>query len=852
MKISRNWLSDFVDFEDVTDERFEELITTRVAEVDDVHSVGIDLSKIRLAKVLETAPIPDKDKLKKVKLSTGDAEVEVVCGAANCREGLFVAYAPPGSSFSMQSKSGESQLINVAKRAVGGVESNGLLLSERELDIGTDNSGILEITESLLAEVASAQGQGGLKLTPGAALSDLIGLQDTVLEVDNKSLTHRPDLWSHFGFARELSALLGRPLKKQVDPWATDESLLATLGSGDQITKISIEEGCGCRRFLALNFDGVSTMPSPLWMRNRLHAVGAGVRNLLVDLSNYVMHDIGQPNHAYDRRLLSSDSFHVRRAKDGEKIVTLDEAELELSKDDIVITDGQKPVALGGIMGGMESSIADDTTSVVLESANFDPVLVRQTAKRFGLRTDALNRFEKSLSAYTSTTALFRFAELLTSIDSNAKVVGSVSDCFLEKPKAVSVPVKYSYIRERIGAEVEDERIDQILSSLGFNVEALSSGEGVLDIPYYRATRDVSIQDDIVEEVGRIFGYENVPEVAPKIVSKASNLNQSSQLRYEISDLLRGAGFSEISSYSFMSPKQSESLGYSLSDAIKVKNPVDSDLSMIRTSLVPGMCLAIEKNAKNSNAFSLFEFGSIYEQIEKKSERDNGAKQSHSLCLAYTSGSGQKAGAEKKAGTTLEPALEQGEAFYSLLSMFKRVVSLCSRKEISVERLSDKSGLKWVHPYRAANVLLDGKRIGVIAEVVKSVFDDVASRVVVAELDMDMLFEKAFSRTEPSKGVFSPISKYPDSFFEMSVVMPKREEFSSLKQVIQEHVDMSLLRNLEVVSVYQGEPLAEDQKSVSVKLFLGADDRTLSGDELQAIQDALMKGVDASKFELRS
>lgn len=837
MKISRNWLSDFVDFEDVSDERFEELITTRVAEVDDVHHVGIDLSKIRLAKVLQTSPVPKKDKLKKVSLSLGDSEVTVVCGAANCREGLFVAYAPPGSSFSMQSKSGESKRIDVLKREVGGVESNGLLLSELELDIGSDNSGILEITEELVSK----------KLVVGTALSELFSLNDTVLEVDNKSLTHRPDLWSHFGFARELSALVGRPLKKQIDPWATDPSLLQKLGSGEQITQVSIEQSCGCRRFLALNFEGVSTMPSPLWMRNRLHAVGAGVRNLLVDLSNYVMHDIGQPNHAYDRRLVASDSFHVRRAHDGEPLITLDESELKLSVEDIVITDGTNPVALGGIIGGLESSIADDTTSLVLESANFDPVLVRQTAKRHGLRTDALNRFEKSLSAYTASTALFRFAELITQIDPNAKVVGAVTDCFTTKQKSVSVPVSYQYIRERIGAEVEDSRIDQILSSLGFNVDALSKGEGELDVPYYRATRDVSIQDDIVEEVGRIFGYENVPEVAPKIISKASSLNPKSQLQYELADLLRGAGFSEVSNYSFMSPERSESLGYSLDEAIEIENPVDSDLSRIRTSLVPGICLAAEKNAKHSKAFSLFEIGSSYSLAEKKNKNDNGAKQSHSLCLAYCSGY-----SEKKGGAALEPVVEQGEAFYSLASVLQRVVSLASRKKFSIERLPEDSNLKWCHPYRSAKVSLDGVQFGVIAEAVKGVFDDVSSRVVIAEIDLDFLLEKAHSKVESSKGVFTPISKYPDSFFEMSVVMPIREEFSSLRGLIEEHVDMSLLRNLEVVSVYSGAPLADDEKSVSVKLYLGANDRTLSGDELQSVQDGLMRGVDSSRFQLRS
>jgi phenylalanyl-tRNA synthetase beta chain len=836
MKISRRWLSDFVEFEDLSTEDFAELITTRVAEVDEILSHGVGLDSIRVARVLRAEKIPQKDKLQRVRLGLGDSEVDVVCGASNCREGIFVAYAPPGSSFSFQSGSSEPEIIAVEKKAVGGVESNGLLLSEKELGLGSDDVGILEINDKLISERGPQSTKGSIEL--GSSFADSIFGSDTILEIDNKSLTHRPDLWSHFGFARELSALLGRPLKKKVDEWVNEEKFLADLKDGAAITSVRIEEGSGCRRFLALNFDEVVADASPFWMRSRLHAIGAGVRNVLVDLSNYVMHDIGQPNHAYDSKLLATNSFEIRRAKSGEKLITLDESELELSVEDIVVTDGNKPVALGGVIGGLGSSILDSTTSLVLECANFDPVLVRQSAKRHNIRTDASNRFEKSLSAYSAQIGIFRFAELLQSLQPQSKISGALTDTFIEKPKSVTVPYRCSYIRQRLGAELADDKIEFILSGLGFDL----SNPELAQVPYYRATRDISIEDDLVEEVGRIFGYENVGESAPLIASTASSLENTSAFRYSLSDTLRGMGFSEISNYSFVSPEKCKKLGYSLERSIEVQNPVDIDLSHIRGSLVPGMCQAIEKNARQFKELALFEYGSVYQSVEKESSKDSGAEQKQKLCLAYCSGSN-----EKKAGALFSPPVEQGEAFYSLLSVLKRLCALRAGITFSVQRLEKESLPSWCHPYRSAGVFVAGERIGIISEIKKGILDDVTSRVVLSEIDISVLLSK-----DAGAPKFSSISKFPDSFFEMSVVMPRRDEYRKLERLILSNVDSKLLRDMEVVSVYEGEPLAAGEKSVSVKLYLGARDRTLSSEELSNIQNNLMQGVEASSYHLRA
>ncbi len=851
MILSREWLSDWVEFGALSDEEFSELITTRVAEVDEVHQGAAALAHARVAHVESVKPHPEKKTLCIASISLGNETREVVCGAPNCRAGMFTAYIAPGESF--YPKGSEDKVI-AAEREIAGVLSAGVLVSEAELKLAESNEGILDLTPDYLAG-AKRSGQKPPALKAGALLAEYLGGPDTLLEIDNKSLTHRPDLWSHFGFARELSAILDHALTADAHAWAdvTDEGKkkLAALGSEKSKFQISIEPGSECRRFAAVELSNVKVESSPLWMRRRLFSVGAGIRNVLVDMSNYVMLDIGQPNHAYDADSLRGTQIVVRKAKEGERFVGLDGEERTLTKEDIAITDEGGCVALGGVIGGAECSVHDSTSRLLLESANFDPISIRSTCKRHNLRTDASNRFEKSQSAYGVPLGIQRFVQVLSELQPELKVAGAVADCFAEKPEPVSVTVQYDYIRSRLGKQLEDAELERILTSLGF---VLSGKKEVrCEVPYYRATRDISIEDDLVEEIGRIHGYENIPEAAPRIASSASHSLPLRELEYELQDCLSGLGFSEIYAYSFMNQEQAALLGCDVEHAIEVKNPVDANNRLIRTSLIPGMLSAVEGNERYQSSLFLYELGRTYSTKEDstilahsadKLLKNRAAFERRSLCLAYSSGVD-----EKKLSALMQPPTKRGADFFALTSVLRKLVRLLTAEPLVLEPIAEGStqAARWMHPSRSARLNVGQESIGVIAEVHPSALDDCKNRVVLAEVSLELLL--AIRQKEI---LFSPLSKFPQSFFEISMVAPKQTHYAELAALLQQAAPKEVLRGIEAVAVYEGEPLAEDEKSVSIKLYFGSNERTIGSEELQNIQQQIMAAVDSSAFSLRS
>jgi phenylalanyl-tRNA synthetase beta chain len=850
MKISQSWLNDFVDCSDLTPEQFYELITTKVAEVDGVHHGDAPVLGAVAVLIKKVRPHPAREKLRVATVYDGRAEREVVCGAPNCNEGQLVASVAPGGRI-LPTSGGES--LAVESRDVGGVRSEGVLVSEAELGLTADHSGLLVLSTDC---------------KPGTALADLVGGPDTVIEIDNKSLTHRPDLWCHFGFARELAAILNRPLKNSADRFADDTpagaKLLRALGNGTSKFSIRIDPASRCRRFTAVEFDNVSIQPSPLWLRRRLYAVGGGIRNLLVDLSNYVMHDIGQPNHAYDADLLSGTSISVRPAAADEIFLGLDGIERKLSPEDMVIADEQRAVGLAGILGGQLCSVNEGTKRLLLESANFDPVILRLTTKRQQIRTDASNRFEKSRSPYAAPLALHRFAELLLQLQPQARICSPVLDAFPEPPKKTLIAARLDYIRSRLGPEVEPQRIESILQSLGFGLKKISETAVEVSVPYERATRDITLEDDLVEEVGRIFGYENILEAAPAIQSVARGSNPVLAFENTVRDRLAGMGFSEAYNYSFMSEERARKLGYETASAVKLLNPIDATADLVRTTLVPGAIDLLERNARFTDQAFLFELGRAYETGEDGEKAENtAAAERRLLSISYWSNRKEEAAAGSQ-----QPRLNGGATFYALASAVRKVLRLVSREDVLfLPAGQDAVGIEnhgygaaegkgksanfaevkaWMHPYRAATIAVAGKAVGVIAELHPAAGFEIPGRAAVAELDIERMLGLHHGVEK-----FRQLSKYPDSFFEMSVVMPAERYYSELEALLRRHVDASLLRNIEVLDVYEGKPLKESEKSVSVRLAFGADDRTLSGAEISAVQEQLMDAVRKSPFALR-
>lgn len=890
MRISFNWLSDYLDLSGVSPAEFAEVITTRVAEVESVERSGGGLGPAHIVQVLSVKSHPRKQNLIVCELSGG---ATVVCGDVTVKKGQFVAYLPPGGEIVAQ---GDRPARKVESREIEGVLSAGLLVSEAELGLSTEHGGVLRFSDG------EATGADQKKVVVGAPLSSIVGGVDTVLVIDNKSLTHRPDLWCHLGFARELSAILERPLRVDFDRWADDSpdgaALLAELGlKNEPQFQTSIEKGAACRRFAALQFSGVSHCSSPLWLRRRLFSVGAGVRSLLVDLSNYVMLDIGQPNHAYDRAKLTGNKISARKARGGEPFVGLDGVERRLSESDMVIADGSGAVALAGIIGGQATAVSETTTELLLESANFDGTVVRQTAKRLALRTDASNRFEKGLTPYQVPLALHRYGQLLQQLERSAKITAYCSDCFVERPAATSIAVPAGAIFNRLvsdslasdsrnstdsgvpgvalgraGEALTPERIVAILKNLGFSVDSSRNGELMVGVPYFRAGRDVSILEDLVEEVGRVHGYEKIPEAAPLIESSVPKLQQLKCLEYQLGDLLAANGFSEIYGYSFVNPNVSERFGYPVLSrdsgqqgksislepgAVQLENPIDAEQTHIRTSLVPGVVHSLVRNGRHERSVLIYEVGRGYQHsppashealVLKRVDKNAAAYERRLLAIGCCGACPSDGGAPK--------FIASGRNFYLAVSVVERILRLVSVKKPVLVPLGKKAAAVgagefqllrgWMHPHRAAQVILNGVSLGVIAEVRPELIADIPERSVVAELDLDLLLE-----ADSSELHFTPLAKFPDSLFEISVVMPERTHFSELSALLERAVPEGRLRGVELLDVYSGKPLKAGEKSVSVRLAFGAPDRTLSTEELQLLQNGVMNSVEKGSYSLR-
>ncbi|MCM8530850.1 MAG: phenylalanine--tRNA ligase subunit beta, partial [Lentisphaeraceae bacterium] len=487
MWISLNWIKDFVDYQDdLTPNELGVLISLRVAEVEDVKICGEALSQVRVAEVTKTEPHPDADKLKLATLFDGSETRTIVCGAANCRPGIKIPFADIGAKFNYTNKEGKPAVLEIKPTKIRGVESTGMLCSQSELGLADSSDGIWELPADM---------ELGKKLSE---LDEFKSVNDVLFEIDNKSLTHRPDLWGHYGLAREFSAIYNLPLK--------EISGADLNGSGSSDFKV-VNSAETCRRYSGLEVRNVKVAPSPQWMQDRLTSVGMNTINNLVDITNYILLELGQPMHAFDVEKLGDKTITVRSGKAGEVFKALDEKDYELTEEDLVIDNNGEAVALAGVMGGLDSGVSDSTTHLFLESANFDAATVRRTSTRCGLRSDSSARFEKSLDPENTVIAMARAVELIKETCPEAEIVGTVIDSYEKPYEKLSIDTSIEFLQKRLGTtDITEEFIREKLTSLGFGLE----GNLNISIPTWRATKDVSIAEDIVEEVGRMYGYDNI------------------------------------------------------------------------------------------------------------------------------------------------------------------------------------------------------------------------------------------------------------------------------------------------------------------------------------------------------
>jgi len=620
---------------------------------------------------------------------------------------------------------------------------------------------------------------------------------DTVIEVDNKSLTHRPDLWGHHGMAREVAAITHGKLR---DPVRAD-----LLPAGKGSIGIEIEDFALCPRYSALVFENVTVKPSPLWLQDRLGAIGLNAINNIVDVTNYVMAELAQPMHAFDSEKLHGPTIFVRNARAGEQIAALNEESYNLSPSNVVIADAQGPIALAGVIGGLHSAIGPDTKRIVLESANFQATKVRKTSVVLKLRTDASMRFEKSQDPLNTVRGLARAVELLNEVSPGIRLVGGVADSHGELKTPVPIELTVEWLKAKLGRDLDAREVRSILESLEFHVRETAAGYFLVTVPSWRATKDVSIKDDLLEEVGRMVGYESITPQAPLIESVVPPENASRKYLRRARDMATAQGFTEVYNYSFVTEEMAQAFHINPEEHVGVTNPIASGQTLLRASLLPAILKNIHDNSRHLSAFRLFEIGREIHARGRELPREI----PHFAAAMYA---------------------REGDGRESLFELKRLAECLMEGAEV---RLA--TARPFEHPERAAIIAWRGEDIGRLFELHPSL--GIKGRAAILDLDLTTM-----EKLDVRESRYQPLRRFPVSAFDLTIVVGLREPSVNIQRRLVSAAGSDLVE-IEFLREYTGAPLPSDRKSVTFRLTVGATDRTLSSEEVAAIRERVMAAV---------
>ena len=793
MYISMNWIKDFVDLDGIDIDDLIKRFALSTAEVESVEKKGENLNGIIVGRIDSVEEVPESHKLHKLSVFDGTKNLQIMCSAPNVKVGMLVPFAPIGSTV-------HGLKIGQAKHA--GYDSFGMCMSAKELGISDDHAGLMEIS---------------LEVEPGTNIKDIMDIDDTVFEIDNKSLTNRPDLWGHYGIAREIAAITGRKLKpldvENVDKYNDKEAL-----------KISIEDKDKCFRYSAIAVENITKHGSPINMKIRLYYAGCRQINLLADLTNYIMLELGQPMHAFDKSLISN--INVKSLDKDTEFVTLDSTKRILPKGSLVICNDNTPVAIAGIMGGENTEITDSTTTLMLESACFDAMSIRKTAISLGLRTDASARYEKTLDPELTRIAIERFIYLLKNIDSGACVTSRFSDVYAKHYPVREITLTHEYVEKMIGIKLPVEKMVSILTSLGFEVKE-NSGNMTVTVPSYRATKDVSLKADLVEEIARVYGYDNITPLTRNTEIKIVREDPEQVVDYTIKDLLAEKfNMSEIQSYVWYDIKKNKELNIETKDNIKIINSIDGDNSVLRATMIPTMLCATEKNIKYMNDVRIFEIGKVWEYpvkgencIEKKN-----------LGAVFAS---KVDGEEILVHTALQ-------AIHSIVKQTKNLVPRFVKAQNSEE-------YNWINPVNSSDIYVGEKCIGYVSTLNLKVQNAIDKKMncVLVELYLDVLnsIEKADIKVKD-------VSKYQTVTFDLSFIVDNNTEFKTFEDILVNQKILNL-NSYELVDIFESSEKLKDKKSVTIRFTLGAEDHTLDSAEIEKARRDVIELFESKNISMR-
>ena len=810
MKVSWRLLAELADLSGVSPDEAARLLPLRVADVEGVERLGA-LPGVVTARVLEVEPHPNADRLRLCTVDFGGAAtLRVVCGAPNVARGQAVCFAPVGTTLPGG--------LTLKKAKIRGVESEGMICAEDELGLGSSHEGIIVLPEGT---------------PPGRPAAEALGVADVVLDLNNTGITSRPDLWGHVGVARELAAVFGRPLR--LPSTARAEALVRAASS--PAFPVTVDDPSGCRRYVGLVLEGVHDGPSPAWLVRTLEAVGLRSVSLLVDLTNLVMVEQGQPLHAFDLREVSG-RVVVRRARAGERMKTLDGKDLALDPEDLVIADERRVLALAGVMGGEASGVRADTTAVLLESACFDAARVRRSAIRHGLRTDASARFEKSLDPVGAWTAALRFVERALDVVPGVRVARAAADEFPRPYPPVAVDLDPDLVRRRLGIPLDDAAVADRLASVGFRCDRARSPWRV-EVPSWRATKDVSIAEDLVEEVGRLHGYEHVRVEAPLAPMRPLRPTPVRALERDGRAALSLAlGYAETATYAFHGAAECARLGTDPEAALRLSNPLSAAQDRLQTTCTQNLLGAAARNQPREPVLRLCEWTRVF---VKRDRRDRALPLEVRVL-------GMLLAARDRAD---DP---RGETF---LALKDDVVAWLDRVGVGPVSVVPAHGAcldeglpppVWLHPGRRAALRVGDAVVALVGEVAPKVARafDLTGRVATAEVHLD----RVLAAGRPGRR-YAGVARFPWSPFDVAVVVPRRTSSEEVATVLRRCAGPAV-KDVALFDVYEGAGIPDGHRSLAFTVTFGDDDGTLKPAALEKLQTRALDALRRAGWTVRT
>lgn len=812
MNISYNWLKEYLDFDLQPDEVSAALtsIGLETGGVEEVQTIKGGLEGLVIGEVLTCEVHPNSDHLHITTVSVGeDAPLQIVCGASNVAAGQKVVVAVNGTKLYDGDES-----FTIKKSKIRGVESNGMICAEDEIGIGTNHAGIIELPSDAVV---------------GTLAKDYYNVKsDYVLEVD--ITPNRVDATSHFGVARDLSAFLkqnGKPAELKipsVDAFKIEDETPAI--------EVIVENTEACPRYSAVTIKGVTVKESPEWLQNRLKVIGLRPINNVVDITNFILHEVGQPLHAFDAGKIKGDKVIVKTKPEGTKFVTLDGVERVLTDRDLMICNTETAMCIGGIFGGLDSGVTEQTTDVFLESACFHPTWIRKTARRFGLNTDASFRFERGLDANNTVYVLKRAALLIKEI-AGGKITGSIQDIYPEPVQPYTVEVTYNKINTLIGKIIPVETVKSILASLEMKIVSESEEGLTIHVPVYRI--DVQRDVDVIEDILRIYGYNNV-EFSDSVKSNLSYqtaTDRSYELQNLISEQLCGSGFNEILNNSLTRSAYYEGLStYPSAHCVMLMNPLSADLNGMRQTLLFGGLESVEHNSKRKNGnIKFFEFGNCYDyNIDKKKEGETLAEFTEEYRLGLW-----------VSGNRVENSWAHTNEKSSVYELKAYVENILVRLGVDLKKVIFGNLSNDIYSAGLSITTPSGRQLGTMGIVSNKICKimDIDTDVFYAELSWTLLMKEV----KKSKVSYSEISKFPAVKRDLALLLDKTVQFAEIEKVAAES-ERKLLKEVVLFDVYEGKNLPAGKKSYAVSFFLQDENKTLNEKQIDGIMGKIRTNLE--------